>query len=445
MIDSDDFDSGSMDLEKLLEKKELLEGMIRDKFTRKVSVMFTDLSGSTALAEREGDMATRAMIRDHNKIVFPAIEKNKGVLVKSMGDGTLSYFDDTQGALRAGVEIQKGFKEYNIKKSMKSAVLIRVGIHTGNAIIESHDIFGDVVNTASRFESNSNPSEIYISEETYNALSDKDEIPCRFVKELSLKGKSEPFKAYKAYWDPSEIEKDETAEAEAKIMEMHKAEEAPAVDTVVQATPGAPSATVAQVEDTTESRNIIQADTLKNENELVQLYLLCEENSFLPQMSTTKQSLVSQLQSAGRKETLFFGEQALWFFKNVIVTGRLQSADFPITNMAISRAPVSIGIRNGEGYLNVQTPGGEKVNLIEIEAGGTKTQVSPNMEYPLGKSGKIIFSVCFPVEYSVYNGRFLTLRFYAMEECIKEVMNISLEQVWKNFHEESTRMLIIGS
>ncbi|KKM02086.1 hypothetical protein LCGC14_1787970, partial [marine sediment metagenome] len=49
MIDQDDFESGSMDLEKLLEKKELLEGMIRDKFTRKVSVMFTDLSGSTAL------------------------------------------------------------------------------------------------------------------------------------------------------------------------------------------------------------------------------------------------------------------------------------------------------------------------------------------------------------------------------------------------------------
>ena len=113
MGDKDDFDSGSMDLEKLLEKKELLEGMIKDKFTRKVSVMFTDLSGSTALVEREGDMATRAMIRDHNKIVFPQIEQNKGILVKSMGDGTLSYFDDTQGALRAAVEIQKGFFEYN--------------------------------------------------------------------------------------------------------------------------------------------------------------------------------------------------------------------------------------------------------------------------------------------------------------------------------------------
>ena len=452
MIDQDDFESGSMDLEKLLEKKELLEGMIRDKFTRKVSVMFTDLSGSTALAEREGDMATRAMIRDHNKIVFPAIETNGGVFVKSMGDGTLSYFDDTLSALRASVEIQKGFRDYNISKSMKSAVLIRVGIHTGNAIIEKHDIFGDVVNTASRFESSANPSEIYISEDTYKALSDKDEITVRYIKDISLKGKSEPFKAYKAYWDPSEIEKDEAAEAEAKILEMQKEAQEPAEDTVQQTRPAAPQAAgapgaspAATVADTPETQTIMQADMLKNGNELVQLYLYCEENSFMQQMSTTKQSMVSQLQSAGRKDTLFFGEQALWFFKNVIVTGRLQNADFPITNMAVSRAPVSIGIRNGEGYLNVQTPGGEKVNLVEIEAGGAKTQVSPNMEYPLGKSGRIIFSVCFPVEYSVYKGRVLTLRFFAMEQCVREVMNMSLEQVWKNFHTETSRMLVIGS
>ncbi|KKK61506.1 hypothetical protein LCGC14_3013640, partial [marine sediment metagenome] len=200
MSDQGDFELGSMDLEKLLEQKERLENMMKDKFTRTVSVMFTDLSGSTALAEREGDMATRAMIRDHNKIVFPAIETNGGVLVKSMGDGTLSYFDDTQGALRASVEIQKGFKDYNTKKSMKSAVLIRVGIHTGNAIIEKHDIFGDVVNTASRFESSANPSETYISEATFEALSDKDETTCRYIKDISLKGKSEPFKCYKVYW-----------------------------------------------------------------------------------------------------------------------------------------------------------------------------------------------------------------------------------------------------
>jgi class 3 adenylate cyclase len=451
MSDQDNFDSGSMDLEKLLEKKELLEGMIRDKFTRTVSVMFTDLSGSTALAEREGDMATRAMIRDHNKIVFPSIEGNKGVFVKSMGDGTLSYFDDTMGALRAAVEIQKGIREYNTRKSMKSPVLIRVGIHTGEAIIEKHDIFGDVVNTASRFESSANASEIYISESTYNALSDKEEIPCRLIGEISLKGKSEPFKCYKAYWNPSEIAGDEARRAEeSKQKELEKAKAAQAKATQPQAikaqsvqadqmaaTQGAPVSEEALVTQ--------KAESFKISNELLQFYMYCEENSHFPESRTMRQSLISDLQRSVKKDTYFFGEQALWFFKNNITTGRLQSADFPITNLAFSRTPVTIGIRDGEGFLRVQTSGEEKVNLIEINVAGVKTTVVPNMEYSLGTSGSIIFSVCFPMEYNVYSNRFLTLRIHALEQCVQETMNMSLAQVWKNFQTESSRMLIIGS
>ncbi len=445
MSDQDDFDSGSMDLEKLLEQKELLEGLIKDKFTRKVSVMFTDLSGSTALAEREGDMATRAMIRDHNRIVFPAIETNKGVLVKSMGDGTLSYFDDTLSSLRAAVEIQKGFKEYNIRKTMKSAVLIRVGIHTGEAIIEKHDIFGDVVNTASRFESSSNPSEISISEATYEALSDKDEITCRLIKEISLKGKSEPFKVYKVYWDPAEIETDElkraAQEAKKAEEETQKAEEEAKQKAASEQTAMAGQAAMAEQD----TQLMLQADKFKNSNELIQLFQLTEQNLANDSARTLRQSLVMDLQRAVKKDTLFFGEQALWFFKNSITTGRLQNADFPITNLAISRAPVNISIRDGQGFLSVQTPGGEKVNLIEIETGGSKQTVSPNMEYPLGKAGRILFSVCFPVEYNVYNNRFLTLKFFAMEECVREAMNMSLEQVWKNYHTESAKLLVIGA
>ncbi len=447
MSDQNDFESGSMDLEKLLEQKELLEGLIKDKFTRRVSVMFTDLSGSTALAEREGDMATRAMIRDHNKIVFPAIEGNNGVLVKSMGDGTLSYFDDTQSALRAGVEIQKEFKDYNVRKSMKSAVLIRVGIHTGEAIIEKHDIFGDVVNTASRFESSANPSEIYISEATFEALSDKNEIPCRAVGELTLKGKSEPFKCYKAYWDPAEIETDELKRAaeEAKKAEEEEKQKAPPEQTAVAGQTAMAGQTVAAGQTSQDAQLMHQADTFKNSNELIQLFQFIEQNISNDAARTLRQGLVSELQRSVKKDTLFFGEQALWFFKNTITTGRLQNADFPITNLAISRAPVSISIRDGQGFLSVQTPGGEKVNLIEIEAGGSKQTVAPNMEYPLGKGGRIIFSVCFPVEYNVYNNRFLTLKFFAMEECVREAMNMSLEQVWKNFHTESAKLLVIGA
>ncbi|MGE5467295.1 MAG: adenylate/guanylate cyclase domain-containing protein [Ignavibacteria bacterium] len=196
------------DIEKYLEQRAQMEAMIKDKFTRVLTVVFTDLKGSTTIAETEGDLVSRMLIKEHNDIVFPAIKENHGVFIKSIGDGTLSYFETAIDALRAGVRIQRGMDALNMSGKFKIPVLMRIGMHTGKCIVEKNDIFGDTVNTASRFESNANPGEIFISEDTYNALSDKSEIYCRFAKQVSLKGKKEPYNAYKAFWNPTEIEKD---------------------------------------------------------------------------------------------------------------------------------------------------------------------------------------------------------------------------------------------
>ncbi|MBF0558922.1 MAG: adenylate/guanylate cyclase domain-containing protein [Nitrospirae bacterium] len=201
----------NLDVDNIIEERERLDRMFQDKFTKVITVMFTDLKGSTTIAENQGDFATRTMIKQHNDIVFPAIKKQSGVLVKTMGDGTMSYFTNAQDAVRSAVMIKAGIDELNLKKTLPSPILIRIGIHTGKGIVEQNDIFGDVVNVASRFESNANPGEIYLSEDTYNSLTDKTEIYCRFIKTTTLKGKKEPFNIYKAFWDPKEIELDMTA------------------------------------------------------------------------------------------------------------------------------------------------------------------------------------------------------------------------------------------
>ena len=197
-----------MDIDAYLRQREALETAIKDKFTHTLTVMFTDLKGSTAITEKYGDLTTRQVIQHHNDIVMPAVKENNGTLVKSIGDGTLSHFENALDALRAAVRIQKGMDALNLSGTFPMPVLMRIGIHTGHCILEKNDIFGDVVNTSSRFESSANPGEILFSEDTYNALSDKSEIYCRFARQVTLKGKSEPFNAYKAFWNPQEIEID---------------------------------------------------------------------------------------------------------------------------------------------------------------------------------------------------------------------------------------------
>jgi adenylate cyclase len=115
------------------------------------------------------------------------------------------------------VRIQKGMDDLNMSKKFKTPVLMRIGMHTGRCVVEANDIFGDVVNTASRFESSADPGGILMSEDTYNALSDKSEIYCRFVKQVTLKGKKDAFNAYKAFWNPKEIELDKQGQAAASV------------------------------------------------------------------------------------------------------------------------------------------------------------------------------------------------------------------------------------
>lgn len=197
------------ELERILAERARLDSAIQNQFTRQVTIMFTDLKGSTAIAETEGDIVSRMLIKQETEIIKPAIASNNGVFVKSIGDGTLSYFENALDALRAAAHIQKGMDELNMSKKFKFPVLMRIGMHTGSCVVEKNDVYGDVVNTASRFESAADPGGILMSEDTYNALSDKAEIYCRFVKQVVLKGKKEPFNAYKAFWNPREIEADQ--------------------------------------------------------------------------------------------------------------------------------------------------------------------------------------------------------------------------------------------
>lgn len=218
-VEKNETDDDLSDIDQYLEKKAQIENLLQEKFTKVLTIIFTDLKGSTSLAEIEGDLSTRILIKHHNDIVFPIIQRHHGVLVKTIGDGTLSYFESAQNAIRAAVQIQNEIDQFNLTKKLTSPILIRIGLHTGKCILEKNDVFGDVVNTASRFESSAAPGEIYFSEETYNALTDKSEIYCRFIKTIALKGKKEPMNVYKAFWNPTEVESDLAEKAPAHAQE----------------------------------------------------------------------------------------------------------------------------------------------------------------------------------------------------------------------------------
>jgi class 3 adenylate cyclase len=192
----------------LLDQRAEIERLVRDRYTRRLTVMFTDLSGSTALAEAQGDIASRALLKRYHDIVGSAVAAHAGTFIKTIGDGALAYFQHAFDGVQAATKIQAAMDEYNVESRNKTAVLVRIGLHTGDVILDGADIFGDTVNTASRFESSASPGEILISKASYDAIEDKSTVYCRYAREVSLKGKKETFQAYRVFWNPAEIERE---------------------------------------------------------------------------------------------------------------------------------------------------------------------------------------------------------------------------------------------
>ena len=148
------------------------------------AIMFTDIVGYTALM---GDNEQKALeLLEKNRLLQkPIIEQYNGRWIKELGDGVLASFNTVSDAVNAAIKIQESC---NQAKEFQ----LRIGIHLGEVVFESNDVFGDGVNVASSIQAIAMPGGIYISESVQNNISNKKEITTRFVKEENLKNVKEP-------------------------------------------------------------------------------------------------------------------------------------------------------------------------------------------------------------------------------------------------------------
>src|SRR5687767_4171275 len=170
-----------------------------DKTRKQITTLFTDIVDSSRYWDQFGDVRGRMMIDHHNRLVFPVIRKFRGRIVKTIGDGLMAIFKNPNDALKAAVAIQQ------ILQKMRNAdktfhVHLRIGIHTGVAIVEKNDVYGDAINVAKRVESFGVVDEIILSEVTAELVKPES---LAFHKKGSFvpKGKTKPLTVYRCRWD----------------------------------------------------------------------------------------------------------------------------------------------------------------------------------------------------------------------------------------------------
>jgi class 3 adenylate cyclase len=153
-----------------------------------ITAMFTDVVGSTELAERLGDAAWHHMLAEHRTLVRGCVDEHDGVEIGTQGDGFLLRFPSPDAAVGCAIAIQREMA--GRRESGAFAPELRVGCHAGEAVADDNDLVGRVINLASRVTSAAAPSEILVTEPVADHLSPGISIADRGL--VPLKGFTQP-------------------------------------------------------------------------------------------------------------------------------------------------------------------------------------------------------------------------------------------------------------
>ncbi len=126
-----------------------------------VTILFSDIEGSTAKTEELGDQRWMEVLREQNAIVREHLSANEGFEVKSEGDGFMLAFQSGRKAIQCAIETQMAFAERS--QSSEVPIQVRMGLHTGEMIKEGDDFFGKHVNLAARIAAQADGGEILVS------------------------------------------------------------------------------------------------------------------------------------------------------------------------------------------------------------------------------------------------------------------------------------------
>jgi class 3 adenylate cyclase len=161
------------------------------------AILFTDIEGSTSITQRLGDAAAMSLLRRHDEIVRAALRRTGGTEVKHTGDGIMASFRSIAGSIEAAVQIQRAFAE--VDTTGQTALAVRIGIAAGEPVTDGGDLFGSVVQLASRLSSRAGPGTILVSSAIRDLARGKG-YQFSAAKALRLKGFDEPMRASEVVW-----------------------------------------------------------------------------------------------------------------------------------------------------------------------------------------------------------------------------------------------------
>jgi len=179
------------------------------EFRKIVTIVFSDLKGSTAMGEKLDSESLREVMTRYFDAMSAELERHGGVVEKFIGDAIMAVFgipklheDDALRAVRAAAAMQRAQAVLNdeLERRWGVRLTVRTGVNTGEVVAGDPTagqrlVIGDAVNVAARLEQAAGAQEVLLGDLTYKLV--RDFVDVEEVEPLELKGKSEPVPAYR--------------------------------------------------------------------------------------------------------------------------------------------------------------------------------------------------------------------------------------------------------
>ncbi len=152
---------------------------VSEQVRQLAAIMFADMTGYTAMMQEDEDKAKTLRSRQKQTLenFIPAFN---GRIIQYFGDGTLSMFGSAIDAVKAAIEIQKELQK-------EPRVQLRIGIHSGEVVLDKDGLYGDCVNLASRIETLAVPGAVFISDKVYDEIKNQKDISTVSLGRFNLK------------------------------------------------------------------------------------------------------------------------------------------------------------------------------------------------------------------------------------------------------------------
>ena len=186
-------------VDRLLKARTEIDEELR-RLKSSLTILFTDVVGSTAYFDRYGDTAGISMLHRHADLVTTSVEQHSGRVIKTIGDSVMAEFPNPRLAVQVAIAVQRRQQEFNRVLPENERVQMRIGINSGMGYRKNEDVYGDVVNLAARLTKRSGPAQILISDTVRQGAGSLGGAEYTHLGKVTVEGRSEKGDIYEVVW-----------------------------------------------------------------------------------------------------------------------------------------------------------------------------------------------------------------------------------------------------